>query len=406
MSKRRQIILVIFTILAVVVVTFAVYLLRKDNSSNQTRSEQTVETPKDFLNLVEKTVIVPEQFKKGTFATPQTLNLPANFKVSVFASDLGAPRHFDFDENNNIYVGEPKNGRVLILSDKDQDGVSDNIVVIDTNLRTPHGIDYYKGDLYVGEENQVDVYRGIAPDGKFTKKEILVPNLPEGGHLTRSVLVGPDEKLYVSIGSTCNICDETEVRRATVMQYNLDGSNGHIFASGLRNSVGLAFRGDEFWSVDNGRDRLEDDLPPEEVNILKEGQHYGWPFCYGKGITNPEYLGQKEDFCLKSSYPKYEMQAHSAPLDLAFSPNSFPEALKNELFITFHGSWNRTIPTGYKIVRLDTNNESSQAVDFINGWMDKSNNVWGRPVGIKFNQEKMYISDDLSGTMYVVEYER
>src|SRR5262249_33181191 len=150
-------------------------------------------------------------------------------------------------------------------------------------------------------------------------KEVIIPSLPTAGHVTRTVVVGPDDKLYVSIGSSCNVCEESDPRRAAVVQYSLDGQQQQIFASGLRNSVGIVFHKDaqgiyDLWSVDNGRDNIGDDLPPDEVNILQAGDNYGWPYCYGKNIPNPEYPDRTEYCQNQTQPPLYELQAHSAPL--------------------------------------------------------------------------------------------
>ena len=303
--------------------------------------------------------------------------------------------------------------QVLLLKDQNQDGVAEQSIIIDQGLNNPSSIDFYNGDLYMGETDKVVVYKNLTTSGTFTEKKVLVTGLPTGGHITRTVRVGPDEKLYVSIGSSCNVCEEADQRRGAVMQYNLDGTNGVIYAKGLRNSVGILFaKGpfpeEQFWSVDMGRDLIGDDLPPEEVNIIEKDQHYGWPYCYGLAVANPEYP-DKTNFCQEQTeLPLFQMQAHSAPLGLIF-PNqqsTFPDELDSNLFIAFHGSWNRSIPTGYKIVRLKVDNPHTAPINFITGWLDESGKVWGRPAGINFDQNGvLYISDDQAGVIYRVTYQ-
>jgi len=282
--------------------------------------------------------------------------------------------------------------------------------IIDSNMRNVHGIDFYNGDLYVTEEHQAVVYRRVGPEGNFAGKEILIENLPEGGyHTTRSLVISPDEKIFISIGSSCNICEENDKRRAAIVWYDLDGSGEEIFAKGLRNNVGLTIKqkgdGYKLWGVDNGRDHIGDELPVEEVNIIDRGMNYGWPYCHGSGIPNPEHP-DRENYCRYSTeFPTYEMQAHSAPLGLSFVPAGFAAGLDQEdLIIAYHGSWNRTVPTGYKIVRIDTSNPQAKPINFITGWLLEGGLVWGRPVEAKFFRDTLFISDDKAGVIYKVVY--
>lgn len=379
--------------------------IEKNNDSTQTSDTTNLTT------LTPSTLIVPDKFKNGVFATERTINLPENFKISLFAGGFTSLRFMDFDNNGNIYVTDIRAGKVFLIKDTNNDGISDESITIDDELRSPHGIDYFEGDLFVGEENRIIVYRDIQTDGTFESRDLIIDNLPVGGHPTRTIVVGPDRKLYVSIGSSCNLCEEDDKRRAAVVKYNLDGTGEEIYAEGLRNSVGLVFKLNDnlkydLWSVDNGRDRIGDDIPPEEVNVITEkGKHYGWPYCYGDQIANPEYP-ERTDYCkTETELPTFNMQAHSAPLGLTFMPeNSWPSSLSKDLFISFHGSWNRSVPTGYKIVRIDATDEDSEAVNFATGWLDDSGNVWGRPVDVKFFGDKMFISDDQNGSVYLVEY--
>jgi len=334
----------------------------------------------------------------------RTLYLPSGFTISTYSSGFSKPRSFAFDKEGNMFLTEKGEERVMMVM---QNGTKK---IIDSNMRNVHGIEYYKGDLYVAEEHQVVVYRRVGPDGNFAKKEVLIENLPEGGHhTTRSLVISPDEKIYLSIGSTCNVCEEKDDRRAAVVWYNLDGSGEEVFAKGLRNSVGLTIKqfeeGYVLWGVDNGRDRIGDDLPVEEVNIIDRGMHYGWPYCHGIGIPNPEYP-DRENYCRHSTeFPTYEIQAHSAPLGLSFVPAGFAPGLDQEdLVIAYHGSWNRTVPTGYKITRIDTSNPQAKPINFITGWLLEGGLVWGRPVEVRFFDSSLYISDDKTGVIYKVVY--
>lgn len=383
------------------------------------RNSQNIREKYDYATLVEKKLIVPETFAQGVFEEERVLRAPEEFTISLFAAGFDAPRFFDFGEDDVLFVTDKDAGTISLVKDTDNDGVSDEIIEIDSNLQTPHGIDYYDGDLYVGEEHQVVVYKSIHSDGTYASKDTVVAGLPTGGHATRTVVVGPDEKLYVSIGSSCNVCEETDERRSAIVQYDLDGTNEKIFARGLRNTVGFIFFDSdtdgtkEMWGVNNGRDRIGDDIPPEEVNRIEEGKHYGWPYCYGEGVVNPEFENEKEQFCTtETAFPVYEMQAHSAPLgvqvmnsEIESSAYSFPSALNKDMFIAFHGSWNRTVPTGYKVVRIDTNAQEDMVINFITGWLQEDGEAWGRPVGVGFDSHNvLYISDDKAGAIYRVTY--
>jgi len=415
-SRLPVIVLIIF--LAGLVITAIIILLSSrtgetvkpaDLSNLDTASVLTLA---DLGNLVPQELEVPIAYRTGAFTVPRIMNVPARFKLSVFAAGLSAPRFFTFDDQGNLYTTQSSAGRVSVLPDNDKDGAADKVVLVDSGLVYPTDVDFYKGDLYVTEVTQVSVYRAIKPDGTYTKKETIIKGLPAGGHTSRTLVIGPDGKIYLAVGSSCNVCEEEDERRAAVSRYNLDGSGHELFATGLRNTVGFLFRKDpvtqesKIWSVDNGRDRIGDDLPPEEVNIIEQGKNYGWPYCYGDGFANPEYP-EKMEFCKSTGYPLFKMQAHSAPLDLDF-PNLgagvFPDELADQLFVSFHGSWNRTVPTGYKVVRINTADPAAKEQDFITGFYTGSGEVWGRPVGIVFAKDNtLYISDDKAGAIYKLE---
>jgi glucose/arabinose dehydrogenase len=237
----------------------------------------------------------------------------------------------------------------------------------------------------------------------------IVSNLPDGGHSTRTIVFGADGKLYVSIGSSCNVCKEKDPRRAAVVRYNADGTGEDIFATGLRNSVGLAWHPTtkELWGTDNGRDMLGDDVPPDEINIIRQGQNYGWPNCYADRVPDAEF-GSPE-FCRKTEPPVAKLQAHSAPLGLAFyTGTQFPKEYHGDLFVAFHGSWNRSKKTGYKVVRLRIGNGRVNDVrDFITGWLspDGREEVLGRPVDLVVGKDGgLYLSDDAAGVIYRIGY--
>jgi len=369
------------------------------------------------------------------------IQLPAGFHVNVFAEGLGYARMMAFNGQGELVVTAPSrdlagdtcgggnctrnDGRVYLLPDHNGDGVADRTVVLAEGLDRPHGIAYREGGLYVAEHSRVV----RLPDrvGGESERQIVVPNLPinpGNSHWTRTLAFGNDGKLYVSAGSPCNVCEPDDERLATVLQYNPDGSGERILARGLRNAVGLAVdpRTGALWATVNGRDLLGDDLPPDYVSEVREGDHFGWPFC-NVGVPDPD-LGRLGD-CVQTRAPTYFLPAHSAPLGMAFySGQQFPPQYRSDLFVALHGSWNRAQPQGFKVVRVTTNGGTpGQVEDFATGWLPseaRCNNrpadadrgtgicradVWGRPVGIAVGPDgAMYLSDDTAGVIYRITY--
>jgi glucose/arabinose dehydrogenase len=338
-----------------------------------------------------------------------TVNLPHGFGISVFVAGLNGPRMMTLGPDDQIYVAERGAGRIIRLPDPDGDGVADGIEVAASGLNAPSSIDFYRdGSLYVGETTRILRLSDPDGDGVFQEQVVIIDGLPAGGHSTRTVLFSPDwEHLYVSIGSSCNVCLEEDPRRATIMRYRPDGSEGETYAQGLRNAVGIAFRPgtNELWATNNGRDWLGDNQPPETVYRVDEGDDAGWPRCHSGRIVDPDY--GEPGACEGVADPAIEMQAHSAPLGLAFyTGRQFPEDYQGDLFIAFHGSWNRTVPTGYKVVRVPVQDgEIGPLQDFAAGWLREDGSRWGRPVDVLTGPDgSLLISDDGEGFIYRVFY--
>jgi glucose/arabinose dehydrogenase len=254
-----------------------------------------------------------------------------------------------------LYDRNKSGGTVYALPDLDRDGKADEAKKVITGLSNrPHGLAFYEGYLYLAEENAVSRYRYLG-NGDVAVRELVIGNLPFGAdHVSRTIGFSPTGKMYVSVGSSCNVCQESDSHRAAIVEYSADGTSSRVFAEGLRNAVGFVFHPDtaEIWATENGRDLLGDDLPPDEINIVKNGRHYGWPFCYGKQIPDPQFSDLER--CSTTEESLHDMQAHSAPLGLRFIASAqFPAEWQGDLLVAFHGSWNRTVPTGYKVVRLD-----------------------------------------------------
>ena len=280
------------------------------------------------------------------------VNLPPGFGISVFVEGLRGPRMMTLGPEGQIYVAERGAGQIVRLPDQDHDGVADGVETAAEGLDAPSSIDFFRdGSLYVGETTRILRLSDPDGDGFFQEQEIVIDGLPSGGHNTRTVLFSPDwEYLFVSIGSSCNVCVEEDPRRATIMRYRPDGSEGEIYAKGLRNAVGITFRPGtgELWATNNGRDWLGDNQPPETIYDVEEGDDAGWPRCHSGRIPDPEY--GEPGACEGVAEPVIEMQAHAAPLGLTFyTGEQFPESYRGDLFIALHGSWNRTVPTGYRL---------------------------------------------------------
>lgn len=353
--------------------------------------------------------------KQTSFDLTQ-LKVPDGFHVTVFA-EVDAPRMFAFSPGGVLLVSTPDESKVVALPDSKHAGKADRVVEVLTGLKEPHGIAFYEGKLYVAENDKVRRYDWDETNLRAANPKLLTDLPGRGGHSTRTILFHGG-KMYVSAGSSCNVCIQKDSRRATVMEFNSDGSGQKIFAKGLRNAVGLAVnpKTDTVWVTVNGRDMLGDDLPPETIYDLGQGGvDAGWPYCYGDRIPDPQFTKPGDNRCQSVIEPKVQMQAHSAPLGLAFYEGSaFPSEYRNNIFVAFHGSWNRSVPTGYKVVRIKLD-EKGQPVggpqDFITGWLapgeTRKGHWMGRPAGITFGSDgSMYVSDDAGGKIYRITYSK
>jgi glucose/arabinose dehydrogenase len=335
------------------------------------------------------------------------LNVPDGVRLTVFADNVPKARHMAFDDQDILFLSRARDGAVVALPDKNKDGKADHSVPILNGRQAPHGLAFMQLDsgyyLYVAEEDQIVRLKRTAQPFTYGKPEVLVSGIPTGGHFTRTIKI-KNNKMYVSIGSSCNVCIEDSPLRAAVWQYDLDGKNGKLFAKGLRNSVGIEFSpySGELWGVNNGTDWQGDDHPREELNIIKEGRDYGWPACHENGIPDPDY-GKGVD-CSRTEMPAYTFTAHMAPLGLEFyQKGNLPEKYNHSLFIAFHGSWNRSVPAGYKVVRVILNGkgEIQSHEDFITGWLQPDGTKQGRPVDVQLSPTgDLYLSDDFLGVVY------
>ena len=325
-----------------------------------------------------------------------------NFKMDVFAKDLKTPRVLIFDEQNNLLVSAMGEGKVYAIK---SDGSK---VVLASGLNNPHGLALNNGYLYIAETNKVSRYTYDLVNLKLGKKEFLF-NLPSGGvHFTRTLQFGPNGFLYVAVGSSCNVCHESDERRATILKYDPANWSYEVFAKGLRNTVFFVLnpRTKQFWGNDMGRDNLGDNLPPDDLNILSAGKNYGWPICYGDKVhdTNFDKNVYVRDPCMDSVAPIYEYNSHNAPLGLTFIDSKmFPQSWQGDLLVSLHGSWNSSAPVGYKVVHLKIDgNKVVSSEDFITGFLVNGGAI-GRPVDLVFGKDgALYLSDDKAGVVYKI----
>lgn len=341
------------------------------------------------------------------------LTLPAGFKAAYFAR--GVPvRFMTLGSDGAVYASEPGNGRVVRIWDVNGDGVADSTVTAVDGLDHPHGLAFHKGYLYIANTGGVSRVR-LGADGRALGAPVQVNSYDGGGgHWTRSIAFGADSAMYVSIGSSCNLCAESNPQRAAVMRFDEDGSNGRVYASGLRNAVGIALdpATGELWVSQNERDNLppdHQDLPPEEINILRDGGDYGWPYCYslhGRVVPSPDMSGASAARCEGTIPAALEMQAHSAPLGITFldRATNFPEDWRGDLLVAFHGSWDRDTPTGAKVVRVRVSGGKPVSYeDFVTGWQLPDGRRWGRPVDVTvYKDGSVLISDDGANAIYRV----
>ena len=373
----------------------------------------------------------PQKIKKGVDATGLGLKIADGFSISVLADNLPGARVMALDGRGNMWVSQTGEGKIAILENENRKVKGSEFF---KNLNRPHGLAFDPQDglfLYFAEEDKISKVRLYAED-----KPHKIADLPGGGrHFSRTLGFGPDGRLYVSIGSSCDVCYETDKRRAAIYSMKKDGSDFKEFAKGLRNAVFFtwSYIDGKMWATEMGRDLLGDNLPPDEINVIEEGKNYGWPVCYGKNIHDTDFdpvrnsppqspsgapsAGAVSNGVDKNVYvrdpcadktPSYiDLQAHSAPLGLAFVPEEgWPQDYWYNLFVAYHGSWNRSEPTGYKIVRIKLDDKGNYlgTEDFITGWL-KDATALGRPVDILVQPGGlMYISDDKAGVIYKITY--
>jgi glucose/arabinose dehydrogenase len=378
------------------------------------------------------------------------LRVPAGFQVRGFAEGLERPRLMAVGPDGALYVAEYSAGQITRLQDRDHDGLADAHETVVGGLDGPHNAEWIAGCLYVAENDEVSRHCDADGDGALEQHTQVVALPTGGGHVTRTLHQGQDGKLYVAAGSTCNVCAERDPRRAAILRFNLDGSippdnpfasdpdplRRAVWAEGLRNSIDFVFMPDgQLWANHNGRDnmisdRAKDDRPLEELVIaVQGGRHHGWPFCTsehpdGSLAAGPGPYVEAADpsgdvpappagfRCADAVPALFTGLAHSAPIGIArYSGTAFPTSYRGDIFVSLHGSWNRTPPAPCKVVRIHVEDGQPVAADdFLTGFQRDASqpcgDAWGRPAGVLAGADgALYVSDDQNGRVYRVVWQ-
>jgi glucose/arabinose dehydrogenase len=338
------------------------------------------------------------------------LTLPSGFHAEIYASGMKKPRMMAAAPNGDIFVADESAGSVSVMLDRNGDGKLDSQLVYATGLNIPSSLAFHGGYLYVGDTDAVLRFPYASGDLKATAAaEKIVDLVPNGKHYSRTVVFGPDDKLYVASGSDCNVCEEADPRRAAVWIYDADGKNGRAYATGLRNAVGLEWSGNTLYATANGRDMAGNDLPPESFYVVKDGANYGWPYCFPvapgqKQVWDKDFGKKDQAYCDAAQPSIANTTAHAAPLGLAFyTGKAFPAQYQGQMFVALHGSWNRLVKSGYKVVTI--NPQSGEVKDFVTGFLKANLATTARPVDLQVAGDgALLLSDDGNGVIYRISY--
>ncbi len=339
------------------------------------------------------------------------LKVPAGFQVTKFAEGLNKPRMIAVSAEGNVYVTDRDKGTVTMLRDTNKDGKADQKKVVATKEKM-HGIVIRGNQMHLATVKEVFT-APINKDGSLGQLKMIIDDLPDGGqHANRTLRFDESGNLYISVGSSCNACEETNDEHATILRAKADGSDRKVYAKGLRNTLGFDWHPQtkEMWGMDHGIDWLGDEAQREELNKLEEGGNYGWPYIFEEGKEHPMRIPEEghEAYKKKTKYPLLTYTAHASALDMKFyTAQQFPKEYRGDAFIAMHGSWNRSEPVGYKVVRLRfENGKPTKFEDFLSGFLVNDNkDQFGRVVGIATHQDgSLLITDDVNGVVYRVSY--
>jgi glucose/arabinose dehydrogenase len=339
----------------------------------------------------------------------EQIKLPPGFEIGIYASDVPNARSMALSPSGTLFVGTRSAGNVYAIVDRNGDFKPDDVITVARGLNSPNGVAFRDGALYVAEVNRVLRFDNIEHRLTSSSQPVVVTDKfpSDRHHGWKFMRFGPDGLLYVPVGAPCNICERNPDRYAVIMRMHPDGTGLETFARGIRNTVGFDWHPDtkELWFTDNGRDWLGDDRPPDELNHApRPGMHFGFPYCHGGMIRDPEF-GSRHP-CSEFTPPVQNLDPHVAALGMRFyTGTTFPAEYHNQIFIAEHGSWNRTEPVGYRVtlVRLDGNRAVSYE-PFAEGWL-QAGRPWGRPVDVLVMPDgSLLVSDDLADVIYRIRY--
>ncbi len=390
-----------------------------------------------YIPLVQHTVALPPADEAAS-----RIQVPAGYAIRIFATNLSSPRLMTTGPDGWIYVALTGSGQIARLPDRDSNGLADGVEIVASGLNLPHNLEFHNGWMYVAENDRIERLADQNKDGIYETRQLVTDNIPgAGGHSTRTLHFGPDGKLYVSAGSSCNVCVETDPRRAAILRFNSDGTipadnpyagssnvlQRPVWATGLRNAIDFRWMpSGALWASTMGSDGLGDNTPPEVlIDQIEKGKWYGWPYCYNPklGLNQPSQaqvpdtripLPAGQD-CSQAVPALLTAPAHSAPIGMSAAAGSgFPAGVQNDLYVALHGSWNTSDPANFRdcdVVQINLQNGAIVGSDtFANGWRAPGKlcgdaATWGRPAGITFGADgAMYISDDKGGRVYRVVY--
>ncbi len=339
------------------------------------------------------------------------IELPPGFLIGVFATEIGDARSLAQSPSGVVFAGTGRRGGGVVhaIVDRDGDGRADNQYRIGAELNWPNGVAFRDGDLYVAEISRVLRYEDIESRLETPPAPVVVTaDLPDRTHHGwKFIRFGPDGRLHVPVGAPCNVCDEGDPF-ATILRLDPDGGR-EVVARGVRNTVGFDWHPvtGHLWFTDNGRDHLGDDTPPDELNVLTEdGQHFGYPYCHGQDIADPDYGVERS--CDDFVPPAMDLGPHVAAVGMRFyRGTAFPERYRGRIFIAEHGSWNRSSKIGYRVmtVRVDGGGRATEYEEFAAGWL-QGEEAWGRPVDVMERADgSLLVSDDMRGVIYRIVHD-
>ena len=338
-----------------------------------------------------------------------TLNLPPGFSISLYADDVPNARAMALSPSGVVFVGSRRAGRVYAVADRDGDHRAETVITIAHGLNLPTGVAFRDGSLYVAEVSRILRYDDIeARLERPPRPSVVIDTLPNDRHHGwKFIAFGPDDMLYVPVGAPCNVCQRSDPRYAAILRVRLDGTGLEPFAHGVRNSVGFDWHPEtgELWFTDNGRDMLGDNLPSDELNHAPNaGLHFGFPYCHEGEVPDPVYGSVQP--CSDFEPPVVKLGPHVAGLGMRFyTGNMFPDSYRHQIFVAQHGSWNRTTPIGYRVMRVKlTGNQAEEYEVFVDGWL-RGAQAWGRPVDVLVMPDgALLVSDDRAGVIYRISY--